>query len=171
MSAPTHLHLRVTDSDRERVASRLRVAAGEGALSIEELDERLSAAYVAVTRAQLVDLVSDLPSLPGAAPSPASAAVKAPKPSRFWIWALIPIVGAGSWVHAAFIAGATRYWTLAAIYSVPLLLAMMTAPETDDELPGWASAICTAFWIANAIHAWTERPAFERRRAARSTDR
>ena len=171
MSAPTHLHLRVTDSDRERVGSTLRVAAGEGALSIDELDERLSAAYSAVTRAELVDLVSDLPSLPGAAPSLASAAVKAPEPSRFWIWGLIPIVGAGSWVHAAFITRATRYWTLAAIYCVPLFLAMMTAPETDDELPGWASAICVAFWIVNAIHAWTERPAFERRRAARSTHR
>lgn len=103
MSAPTHLHLRVTDSDRESVASTLRVAAGEGSLSVEELDERLSAAYSAVTRADLVHLVSDLPSLPGAAPAPAPAVVKAPEPSRFWIWALIPIVGAGSWVHAGFI--------------------------------------------------------------------
>lgn len=171
MSTPTHLHLRVTDSDRERAASTLRVAAGEGALSVEELDERLSAAYSAVTRADLVHLVSDLPSLPGAAPAPAPAVVKAPEPSRFWIWALIPIVGAGSWVHAAFITRATRYWTLAAIYSVPLFLAMITAPATDDELPGWATAICAAFWIVNAIHAWTERPAFERRRAARSADR
>ena len=171
MSAPTQLHLRVTDSDRERVGSTLRVAAGEGALSVEELDERLSAAYSAVTRAELVDLLSDLPSLPGGTPAPAPATANAPQPSRFWIWALIPIVGAGSWVHAAFITRATRYWTLAAIYSVPLFLAMMTAPETDDELPGWATAICAAFWIVNAIHACTERPAFERRRAARSTDR
>jgi Domain of unknown function (DUF1707) len=167
MSAPTHLRLRVTDNDRERVASTLRVAAGEGALSVEELDDRLSAAYSAITRAELVHLVSDLPSLPSAASAPAPA----PEPSRFWIWALIPIVGAGSWVHAAFITRATRYWTLAAIYSVPLFLAMMTAPETGDELPGWATAICAAFWIVNAIHAWTERPAFERRRAARSADR
>jgi hypothetical protein len=171
MSALTHLHLRVTDNDRERVASTLRVAAGEGALSVEELDERLSAAYSAVTRAELLHLVSDLPSLPGAAPAAAPAALKAPEPSRFWIWALIPIVGAGSWVHAAFITRATRYWTLAAIYSVPLFLAMLTAPETSDELPGWASAICVAFWIVNAIHAWTERPAFERRRAALSAGR
>ena len=171
MSAPTHLHLRVTDSDRERVGSTLRVAAGEGARAVEELDVRLSGAYSAVTRAELVHLLSDLPSPPGAAPYPASAAVKAPEPSRFWIWALIPIVGAASWVHAAFITRATRYWTLAAIYSVPLFLAMMTAPATGDELPGWATAICAAFWIVNAIHAWTERPAVERRRAARSPDR
>src|SRR4051794_24718949 len=108
MSAPTHLRLRVTDNDRERVASTLRVAAGEGALSVEELDDRLSAAYSAITRAELVHLVSDLPSLPSAASAPAPAMVKPPEPSRFWIWALIPIVGAGSWVHAAFITRATR---------------------------------------------------------------
>ena len=166
-----NLHLRVTDSDRECVGSTLRVAAGEGALSFEELDERLSAAYSAVTRAELVDPVSDLPSLPGAAPARASAPVKAPEPSRFWIWAMIPIVGAGSWVHAAFITRETRYWTLAAIYSAPFFLSLMTTPETDAELPGWAAAICTAFWLVNAIHAWTERPAFERRRAAPSMHR
>jgi hypothetical protein len=171
MSAPTHLRVRATDNDRERVASTLRVAAGEGALSVEELDERLSAAYSAITRAELVHLVSDLPALPGAAPAPAPAVVKASEPSRFWVWALIPIVGAGSWVHAAFITRATRYWTLAGIYSVPLFLAMLTAPEAGDELPGWAAAICAAFWIVNAIHAWTERSEFERRRAARSADR
>jgi hypothetical protein len=171
MAAPTHLRLRVTDDDRERVASTLCVAAGEGALSVEELDERLSAAYSAVTRAELVDLVSDLPCLPVEAPAPAQAVTEAPEPSRFWIWALIPIVGAGSWVHAAFIIRGTRYWTLAAIYSVPLLLSVLTAPETGDELPGWVTAICAAFWIVNAIHAWAERPAVEHRRAARSAHR
>ena len=170
MSTQAHLHLRVTDRDRERAASAIRVAAGEGALSVEELDQRLSAAYSAVTSADLVHLVSDLPGS-GAAAAPGPAGVESREPSRFWIWALIPIVGAGSWVHAAFITRETRYWTLAAIYSVPLFLAMITTPETDDELPGWATAICAAFWIVNAIHAWTERPALERRRAARSADR
>jgi hypothetical protein len=158
------LHLRVTDGDREQVASTLRVAAGEGALSVEELDERLSATYSAVTRADLVPLVSDLPSLPGAAPAPGPVVVQDLEPSRFWIWAMIPIVGAGSWVHAAFLTRATRYWTLAAIYSVPLFLGMITAPEDGDELPNWAAAICAGFWIVNAIHAWMERPAVERRR-------
>ena len=167
MSAPAHLHLRATDADRERVASTVRDAAGEGALSFEELEERLSAADAAVTRGDLVRLVSDLPSAPGAAP----AVVEAPEPSRFWIWAMIPIVGAGSWVQAALITRAMRYWTLAAIYSVPMFLAMATAPETDDELPGWATAICVAFWLVNAIHAWSERPAVERRRAALPADR
>ena len=32
--------LRVSDADREQVAERLRDAAGEGRLTVEELDER-----------------------------------------------------------------------------------------------------------------------------------
>ena len=41
--------LRISDADRHRVAELLREAAGEGRLDIEELDERLEAAYVAKT--------------------------------------------------------------------------------------------------------------------------
>ena len=33
--------LRVSDSDRDRVAERLRVAAGEGRLGADELEDRL----------------------------------------------------------------------------------------------------------------------------------
>jgi hypothetical protein len=53
--------LRVSDADRERVAERLRDAAGEGRLTIEELDERLESAYAARTGADLVTLTADLP--------------------------------------------------------------------------------------------------------------
>ena len=53
--------LRVSDADRERVAERLREAAGEGRLTIEELDERVEAAYAARTGADLAPLTADLP--------------------------------------------------------------------------------------------------------------
>src|SRR5205814_2206137 len=61
MAESPQLHLRATDADRERVAAMLRAAGGDGALTVEELEERLSAAYAAVTRADLVGLVADLP--------------------------------------------------------------------------------------------------------------
>lgn len=53
--------LRVSDADRHRVAELLRQAAGEGRLELDELDERLEAAYVAKTYGDLVPLTADLP--------------------------------------------------------------------------------------------------------------
>ena len=53
--------LRISDADRHRVAELLREAAGEGRIDMEELDERLEAAYVAKTYADLVPLTADLP--------------------------------------------------------------------------------------------------------------
>jgi fatty acid desaturase len=58
MSEPA---LRIADADRERVAERLRRAAGEGRLAPEELEERLEAAFAARTEAELAPLVGDLP--------------------------------------------------------------------------------------------------------------
>jgi uncharacterized protein DUF1707 len=54
------LQLRASDAERERTADRLRHAAGEGRLTVEELDERLGAAYAARTRGELEQLVADV---------------------------------------------------------------------------------------------------------------
>lgn len=53
--------LRVSDEDRHRVAEVLRTAAGEGRIDLEELEERLEAAYGAKTYGELVPLTVDLP--------------------------------------------------------------------------------------------------------------
>ena len=55
---------RASDADRDAVAERLRVAAGEGRIEPWELDERLGQAYGAKTYGQLADLVADLPGQP-----------------------------------------------------------------------------------------------------------
>jgi hypothetical protein len=52
--------LRASDEDRERAAEALRNAAGEGRLTMEELDERLHVAYEASTRNELERLVADV---------------------------------------------------------------------------------------------------------------
>ena len=54
-------HLRVSDADREQAAEVLRKAAGDGRLTLDELDERLPAAYAAKTYADLESVTSDLP--------------------------------------------------------------------------------------------------------------
>ena len=54
-------NLRACDQDRERVASILRDAAGEGRLDMTELDERLDAVYTAKTYAELEPITRDLP--------------------------------------------------------------------------------------------------------------
>jgi len=53
--------LRASDAEREAAVSRLREAAGEGRLTLEELAERTDAAYAAKTRGELERLSDDLP--------------------------------------------------------------------------------------------------------------
>jgi hypothetical protein len=59
--------LRASHADRDHVVDQLRVAAGDGRLSAEELDERLERALSARTHADLVPLTADLPAAPDAA--------------------------------------------------------------------------------------------------------
>jgi Domain of unknown function (DUF1707)/Cell wall-active antibiotics response 4TMS YvqF len=61
--------VRASDTEREAVAERLRVAAGEGRLALDELADRLDTAYAAATRAELEPLTADLPATSAPAPS------------------------------------------------------------------------------------------------------
>jgi hypothetical protein len=61
---PERSEIRASDSERERVVTFLRDQAAEGRLSPDELDERVGAAYRAVTRGDLRRLVRDLPDPP-----------------------------------------------------------------------------------------------------------
>ena len=79
-AVPDKGNLRASDADRERVADVIRQAAGDGRLTMEELDERLDAVYAAKTYAELEPITRDLPQTPGgAAPAP----VPAGDPQRF----------------------------------------------------------------------------------------
>src|SRR5215510_13600862 len=57
--------LRASHEDRDRVAELLRMAAGDGRLTAEELDERLEKALTARTYGELAALSKDLPAAPG----------------------------------------------------------------------------------------------------------
>ncbi|MFG1805588.1 DUF1707 domain-containing protein [Streptomyces sp. NPDC049040] len=54
--------MRASDRDRDQVVEILQVAAGDGRITAEELDERLDAALTARTMGELAGLTADLPS-------------------------------------------------------------------------------------------------------------
>jgi hypothetical protein len=68
--------LRASHEDRDRVVELLRVAAGDGRLTAEELDERLEVALTARTFGELTALLTDLPGVSGFA---AGALAEEPK--------------------------------------------------------------------------------------------
>jgi len=70
--APDHRNLRVSHEDRDQVAEQLRVAAGDGRLTADELDERLETALTARTYGELEVLLADLPATAGARLAPAA---------------------------------------------------------------------------------------------------
>lgn len=61
--------VRASHADRDRVVDVLTVAAGDGRLTAEELDERVEAALSTRTRGELAALTADLPTAADAAPA------------------------------------------------------------------------------------------------------
>jgi hypothetical protein len=76
-AVPEPRNLRASDADRERVADVLREAAGDGRLTMDELDERLDAVFAAKTYAELEPITHDLPGTAGAAYVPAMSTASA----------------------------------------------------------------------------------------------
>jgi hypothetical protein len=68
--------LRASHADRDRVVELLRIAAGDGRLTADELDERLEAALTARTQRELTVLTADLPASPDTGLDPAPVAPK-----------------------------------------------------------------------------------------------
>jgi Domain of unknown function (DUF1707) len=68
--------LRASHEDRDRVVEVLRVSAGDGRLTAEELDERLEQAMTARTYGELERLVADLPAAGSAAAGALAAQAK-----------------------------------------------------------------------------------------------
>lgn len=81
-AGPEPQNMRASDADRERVANVLREAAGDGRLTMDELDERLDAVYQAKTYAELEPITHDLPGA-GAPAAPAPAPAAPSDPARF----------------------------------------------------------------------------------------
>lgn len=71
--------VRATDADRERVAAALQGAFAEGRLTMPELEERVAAAYAAVTDADLAAITHDLRA---STPPPGDGSAAAPTSVR-----------------------------------------------------------------------------------------
>jgi Domain of unknown function (DUF1707)/Cell wall-active antibiotics response 4TMS YvqF len=85
---------RASDAEREAVVARLRNAAGEGRLTVDELDERIDAAYAAKTRAELEPLTADLPDTPMTTATTATPIAGGP-PARTSSSLVLGILGGG----------------------------------------------------------------------------
>jgi hypothetical protein len=70
------MEVRASDAERDAAVERLRDAAAEGRLTLEELTDRIEAAANAVTRSDLVPLTSDLPATAAVSVAPQSAGVR-----------------------------------------------------------------------------------------------
>jgi hypothetical protein len=84
MTVPYQPDMRASDSDREKIAARLRDAHAEGRLTITEFQDRLDALYKAQTYGELEPLVRDLPVVRSPRPSAevSKAAPASTKPAR-----------------------------------------------------------------------------------------
>ncbi|MBV9207775.1 MAG: DUF1707 domain-containing protein [Actinobacteria bacterium] len=71
--------IRASDNERESVVGVLRDAYAEGRLTLEEFEERMSAAYASRTRPELRELTSDLPAEPAVPAEPAGRAEMPPR--------------------------------------------------------------------------------------------
>ncbi|NUP46795.1 MAG: DUF1707 domain-containing protein [Catenulispora sp.] len=86
-SASRAPHLRVSPEEREEAAERIRLAAGDGRLTVEELESRLELALSALTYGELDALVDDLPSRPApAAPESMRLAISYGHLERVGTW-------------------------------------------------------------------------------------
>ena len=82
---------RASDDDRQQVITRLRDAAGNGVLDLDELEERIGAVYGAKTLPELAEVTADLP-----APRAEPPAVAAPPPARKPV---VPALGNAGFQH------------------------------------------------------------------------
>jgi hypothetical protein len=110
--------LRAADSDRAKVADRLRVALDEGRLSLGEYDERLQQAYAAKTYGELDKLMVDLP-----ATAPAERSQVVPRPAASPEEAKAGS-GAGPAEVGRWLAGVWGAWLVAVLVNVVIWAAV-----------------------------------------------
>jgi hypothetical protein len=124
--------LRASDADRELAAQTLRQAAVDGRLTMDELDQRLEAAYAAKTYAELEKLTEDLPATGVAAPVGGTLPAQRSRSNtdvkvRLLALGVAACAAGDAWAYVAGMRdqGSTPYWWYVAIIgagAVPSLL-------------------------------------------------
>lgn len=138
--ASDNAHLRAGDDDRQRIADRLKTAVDEGRLSLDEYDQRLTAAYAARTYGELATLTTDLPP-----PAPQSRSELMPAfdvsaaPTRYghrWApwrpWLTASVITTVIWFLAGLDGEWSGFWPVWVIVPWGIVLAARTG--------GWAAS-------------------------------
>ncbi|MDH2428146.1 DUF1707 domain-containing protein [Sphaerisporangium sp. TRM90804] len=104
---PRSPQTRMSDADREMVAGRLRAAHGEGRLTLEEFEQRLSGALAARTFGEVEPFLADLPGNPVTVAVPEHAVLRTTaatlKRQGTWVVARrLMVVGKGGGVKLDF---------------------------------------------------------------------
>ena len=125
MPAAGRGHLRASHADRDRVVGILKTAFVQGRLTKDELDARVSQAFVARTYADLAALTADVPAgLADAMPLPRAVRAQARRPmsnaAKAGICAVIAVVIA---VIASIPTGGMALFMFAPFYFMALLIA------------------------------------------------
>jgi hypothetical protein len=113
--------IRASDAEREAAVARLRTAAGEGRLALDELAERLDRALAAVTRDELEGLTRDLPAEQQPDALPAAK-------SRRWV---VGIMGGGTLKGRWRIASECTVVNVMGGSDLDLTGAVVEGPETE----------------------------------------
>jgi hypothetical protein len=112
--------MRASDGDREETVSELRHHAAAGRLDVDELEQRIEAAYAARTHGDLQRLSADLPR---------RRAVQAPRPDRHghdWrVFAAVSALLVAIWA----VSGAGYFWPAWVIVWWAFAIAMKSAPR------------------------------------------
>lgn len=139
-------NVRASDADRERIVEQLRQHTADGRLSMDEFEQRMSAAYAAKTYGELAQLTKDLPVDLGARPKSSGPRPQAgPNPSD--------VVGA--------LVGAAMDWKMQKQQMRDALraqrhqarLARRAAQPIAAGFAGWAflSVLLTGIWFMAGI--------------------
>lgn len=131
---PGDASMRASDADREAVAERLRVALGEGRLDLAEYDDRLRAAYAAITMGDLARLTADLP-----APVPAKPSAEMVRKERrrkrlakeWRDWAGTALLLVGIWLVVMLSGGTGFFWPVIplGIWALIIIMGMLFGDE------------------------------------------
>lgn len=120
--------MRASDADRDAAADRLRIAAGEGRLDADELDERLSDVYGARWCSELVGLTSDVTPPAAVAVRPVFVHRRPTKVNRYSV--------------ASLFAGFFWFFWLGSLAAIPLgLVALKQIRESEGTQLGRGMAL------------------------------
>jgi hypothetical protein len=145
--------IRISDADRERVTTRLRDHYAEGRLTLDELDERVTATLKAKTAGELRPIMADLPDL---VPAPPPAPQRPQPTAASWIVRrrgprLLPLLLLGSlaallipgagWLFFAFLKAALLFWLVLCVAGIVLVSGLRRRirrdRQSDHRHPGW----------------------------------